>query len=184
MHAHNELAVLNRVQMFSMNDTAGPGDLNDSAMTVQVWFFLQLLAGKLVETWNMLSERFLQSNPPDVVLKKLEVDQIDSLNYLKDYFDGSSSKDNALRIIRDKTSGIPSFLTPAPRMGIWMLAIKTQAYLSPLLSNRRIQHSDPTPISQPNLNHTTGMNRQLATRSQHLTTLCFSPASDGVRSEC
>ncbi len=104
MHAHNELAVLIRVLMFSMNNTAGPGDLNDLAMTVQVWFFLQLMAGKLVETWNMLSERFLQSNPPDAVLKKLEADQADSLNWLKDYFDGSSSKDKALRIIRDRTA--------------------------------------------------------------------------------
>jgi hypothetical protein len=104
MHAHNELAVLNRVQMFSMNDTAPPSDLINSAMTVQVWFFLQLLAGKLVETWNMISERFLQSHPRDAVLKKLEADQINSLSWLKDYFNGSSSKDRALRIIRDRTA--------------------------------------------------------------------------------
>ena len=101
MHAHNELALLNRVLMFSMNSTAGPGDLNDAAMTVQVWFFLQLLAGKLVETWNMVSERFLQSNPPDAVLQKLNVNQQDSLKWLTAYFE---PKDSALKIIRDRTA--------------------------------------------------------------------------------
>jgi hypothetical protein len=35
--------------------------------SVQMWFMLQLLAAKLFEAWVMLNERFLQSNPPDVV---------------------------------------------------------------------------------------------------------------------
>ncbi|MEG3805355.1 hypothetical protein DBT46_005870, partial [Aerococcus mictus] len=64
MHAHNELTILNRILMFTMNDT-GDGELHNSAQSVQMWFMLQLLAGKLFETWVMLHQRFLQSNPPD-----------------------------------------------------------------------------------------------------------------------
>jgi hypothetical protein len=67
MHAHNELAALNRILMFSMNKT-GDGELHDSAQPVQMWCLLQLLAGKLVETWNMLNERFLKVKPDDPAL--------------------------------------------------------------------------------------------------------------------
>jgi hypothetical protein len=66
MHAHNELAILNRLLMFTMHDTAD-GELHDSAQSVQMWCVLQLLSAKLYETWLMLNERFLKSNPPDVV---------------------------------------------------------------------------------------------------------------------
>src|SRR5438874_1272706 len=66
MHAHNELTILNRLLMFAMNDT-GDGELHNSAQSVQMWCMLQLLAAKLFETWAMVYERFLQSNPPDVV---------------------------------------------------------------------------------------------------------------------
>jgi hypothetical protein len=64
MHAHNELTVLNRILMFSMNKTAN-GELHDSAQSVQMWCLLQVLAAKLVETWNMLNERFLKATPED-----------------------------------------------------------------------------------------------------------------------
>ena len=63
MHAHNELTVLNRLLMFAMNDT-GDGELHNSAQSVQMWCVLQILAAKLFETWVMVIERFLQSNPP------------------------------------------------------------------------------------------------------------------------
>ena len=49
MHAHNELTILNRLLMFSMNKTAD-GELHDSAQSVQMWCLLQVLAAKLVET--------------------------------------------------------------------------------------------------------------------------------------
>ena len=61
MHAHNELTILNRMLMFT------DGELHNSAQSVQMWCMLQILAAKLFETWIMLAERFLQSNPPDVV---------------------------------------------------------------------------------------------------------------------
>jgi len=103
MHAHNELTILNRLLMFTMNDT-GDGELHNSARSVQMWFMLQLLAAKLFETWVMLTERFLQSNPPDVV-GRLEPAHKASLDWLTDYFgDGQSFKDSALKIIRDKTA--------------------------------------------------------------------------------
>lgn len=103
MHAHNELTILNRLLMFTMNDT-GDGELHNSAQSVQMWFTLQLLAAKLFETWVMLNERFLQSNPPDVV-PRLEPPQQASLQWLTKYFgNGQSFNDSALRVIRDKTA--------------------------------------------------------------------------------
>jgi hypothetical protein len=103
MHAHNELTILNRLLMFTMNDT-GDGALHDSARSVQMWFMLQLLAAKLFETWVMLTERFLQSNPPDVV-GRLEPTHKASMEWLTDYF-GKRHPFNlcALKIIRDKTA--------------------------------------------------------------------------------
>jgi hypothetical protein len=104
MHAHNELTVLNRLLMFSMNKTAD-GELHDSAQSVQMWCLLQVLAAKLVETWKMLNERFLKASPEDPALSKLKPDHKASLNWLKDYFGVDPlSKDNALTIIRDKTA--------------------------------------------------------------------------------
>jgi len=97
MHAHNELTILNRLLMFAMNDT-GDVEPHNSAQTVQMWCVLQLLAGKLYETWVMVNERFLQSNPPDVV-GRLESAHHDSLDWLINYF----GKESALKIIRDKT---------------------------------------------------------------------------------
>jgi hypothetical protein len=103
MHAHNELTTLNRLLMFAMNDT-GDGELHNSAQSVQMWCVLQLLAAKLFETWAMLAERFLQSNPPDVVTR-LEPAHQESLQWLTDYFgNGQPFKDSALKIIRDKTA--------------------------------------------------------------------------------
>ncbi len=103
MHAHNELAFLNRLLMFTMNDT-GKGELHDFAQTVQFWSVLQLLAAKLYETWLMIVERFLQSNPPDLV-SQLEPSQQKSLQWLIDYFGSNRPfNNNPLKIIRDKTA--------------------------------------------------------------------------------
>ena len=103
MHAHNELTILNRLLMFAMNDT-GDGELHDCARSVQMWCMLQLLSAKLFETWVMLNERFLQSNPPDVVAH-LEPSHQASLQWLTDYFGKEKPfKDSALKIIRDKTA--------------------------------------------------------------------------------
>ena len=84
MHAHNELTILNRLLMFTMNDT-GNSELHNSAQSAQMWCMLQILAAKLFETWAMLTERFLRSNPPDVVAR-LEPAQQESLQWLTDYF--------------------------------------------------------------------------------------------------
>ena len=103
MHAHNELTMLSRLLMFTMNNT-GDGELHNSAQSVQMWCVLQLLAAKLFEAWVMLGERFLQSNPPDVVAR-LEPAHKASLQWLTDYFGKDKPfKDSALKIIRDKTA--------------------------------------------------------------------------------
>jgi len=104
MHAHNELTILNRLLMFSMNDT-GDGELHNSAQSVQMWCLLQILSAKLFETWVMLNERFLRANPQDPVIGRLEPGHKASLDWLTDYFGiGQPLKDNALKIIRDKTA--------------------------------------------------------------------------------
>ena len=46
-------------------------EAGDSAQSVQMWCLLQVLAGKLFETWNMLSERFFKAKPDDPTLEKL-----------------------------------------------------------------------------------------------------------------
>jgi hypothetical protein len=89
--------------MFTMNNT-GDGELHNSAQSVQMWCMLQLLAAKLFETWVMFNERFLQSNPPDVVTR-LEPAYHASLHWLTDYFGKNKPfKESALKIMRDKTA--------------------------------------------------------------------------------
>lgn len=100
MHAHNELAVMNRLLMFSLNDV-GEGELHDHAHSVQMWCIMQLLAGKVFETWKVIFDRFLKSNPEDPAVASLKDDHERSLAWLRDYF---APKDNALRIIRDKSA--------------------------------------------------------------------------------
>ncbi len=52
----------------------------------------------------MLNERFLQSNPPDVI-PRLDPPEQASLKWLADHLgDGQPFKDSALKIIRDKTA--------------------------------------------------------------------------------
>jgi hypothetical protein len=102
MHAHNELVVLNRLLMFSLNDV-GEGELHDHAHGVQMWTVMQLLTGKLFETWNMLIERFLKSSPEDPAIAALSDAHKRELDWLKDYFGVTPLKDTALRTIRDKT---------------------------------------------------------------------------------
>lgn len=100
MHAHNELAVMNRLLMFSCNDVAF-GELHDHAQGVQMWCIMQVLTGKLFETWNVLYERFLKSTPADPAIVALSDDHKQNLAWLQQYF---SPKDTALRIIRDKSA--------------------------------------------------------------------------------
>jgi hypothetical protein len=102
MHAHNELTALNRILLFSMNDT-GDGELHDSAKSVQMWCILQVLAAKLFETWIMLIERFLKAKPEDRTLASLKDKPKASLDWLKGYFGVDPLKNNSLKTIRDKT---------------------------------------------------------------------------------
>jgi hypothetical protein len=104
MHAHNELAVLNRLLMFSLNDV-GDGELHNDAHGVQMWCVLQVLIGKLFETWNMLGKRFLKSNPEDAAITGLSAEHKKSLAWLQDYFGlPDRLKETPLRTIRDKTA--------------------------------------------------------------------------------
>ena len=103
MHAHNELAVLNRLLLFSLNDV-GEGELHNDAQSVQMWSIMQILTGKLFETWNMVAERFLKANPVDPIITRLSTPHQESLAWLRDYFGDGKPKDTPLRTIRDKTA--------------------------------------------------------------------------------
>ena len=103
MHAHNELATLNQILLFSLNDV-GNGELHDDAHTVQLWSVMQILTGKLFETWNMIAERFLKANPVDPVIAGLSLPHQKSLGWLKAYFGEGKPNDTPLRTIRDKTA--------------------------------------------------------------------------------
>jgi hypothetical protein len=104
MHAHNELVVMNRLLMFSLQDV-GEGELHDAAHNVQLWCIVQILIGKLFETWNMLSDRFLKANPEDPALASFDEATKKNLIWLKDYFgEAGSIKESRLRTIRDKAA--------------------------------------------------------------------------------
>jgi hypothetical protein len=104
MHAHNELVVLNRLLMFSLNDV-GDGELHNDAQGVQMWTILQVLTGKLFETWDLIAERFLGSNPEDSGITGLSEAHKKSLDWLRDYFgDEQGKKRTQLRTLRDKTA--------------------------------------------------------------------------------
>jgi hypothetical protein len=105
MHAHNELTVLNRIFMFGTNPVGG-GELADSAGSVQMWCLLQVLAGKLYETWAMVIKRFLAAQPEDSAIAGLRPDHRANLDWLKAYFGESEAglRQSPIRIIRDKTA--------------------------------------------------------------------------------
>jgi hypothetical protein len=105
MHAHNELTVLNRIFMFATDPTQDH-ELADSASSVQMWCMLQVLTGKLYETWVMITKRFLAARPEDAALAGLRAEHRASLHWLKAYFGDSEAalKQSPLRTIRDKTA--------------------------------------------------------------------------------
>jgi hypothetical protein len=103
MHAHNELSFLNRLLMFTQNATAD-GELHDHAQSIQMWCVLQILAGKLFETWSMLLKRIMRRRPPDAMIASLAPEHAASLDWLRGYFGDTNFKYNAIKLIRDKTA--------------------------------------------------------------------------------
>jgi hypothetical protein len=101
MHAHNELTVLNRLFMCTIEYPADNDELHNSTQSVQLWCLLQVLIGKIFETWKMLRNRFLGSNPVDPMVAVLSPENGNCLAWLERYF---ASKDNALATIRDKAA--------------------------------------------------------------------------------
>lgn len=103
MHAHNELSFLNRILLFTQNSTAD-GELHDHAQSIQMWCVLQILAGKLFETWQMLAQRILRAKPADPIIAALCPDHQAALAWLREYFGDRNLKDNAIKLVRDKTA--------------------------------------------------------------------------------
>jgi hypothetical protein len=103
MHAHNELTALNRLLMFSMNET-GSGELHDSAYSAQMWCILQLLSGKLFETWKMINGSVLSGKKGDAILHALDAAQTASVSWLRNYFGDRNYKSSPLKFVRDTTA--------------------------------------------------------------------------------
>ena len=85
MHAHNELSFLNRLLLFTQNSTSD-GELHDQAQSIQMWCALQILAGKLFETWQMLARRILRAKPADPIIVASCPDHRAALAWLHGYF--------------------------------------------------------------------------------------------------
>jgi len=100
MHAHNELTILNRLLLFSATPT-GEGELHDASHSIQQWCILQMLAGKLYQTWQMLFEGFCKASPEDPALVGLQQDHKASLLWLRGYFKGKTSP---VQVIRDQSA--------------------------------------------------------------------------------
>jgi hypothetical protein len=63
MHAHNELTVLNRLFMCTIEYPADADELHISAQTVQLWCLLQVLVGKLFEPGKCFATGFWDPIP-------------------------------------------------------------------------------------------------------------------------
>jgi hypothetical protein len=106
MHAHNELTFLNRLLLFSQNPVTD-GALHDQAQSSQMWCLLQLLAGKLYETWNMLAGRFSLSEKDaqlDAVITALDAQQHVSLVWLRAYFSAKGVNNKPIVMVRNNTA--------------------------------------------------------------------------------
>jgi hypothetical protein len=106
MHAHNELTFLTRLLLFSQNPVS-EGELHDHAQSSQMWCVLQLLAGKLYETWNMLGERFSLSEntgKKDDIIAAIEEQHRVSLTWLRQYFSNRGINRKAIVLLRNKTA--------------------------------------------------------------------------------
>jgi hypothetical protein len=106
MHAHNELSFLNRLLEVA-SAPVGEGELHDQAHSIQTWCIMQMLAGKLFETWLMLAKRrILQAKNPDPITASMYPEHQSSVAWLCSHFGRgeSSSKENAIKLIRRKTA--------------------------------------------------------------------------------
>ena len=106
MHAHNELTFLNRMLVFSQTPVTD-GALHDQAQSSQMWCLLQLLAGKLYETWKMLAKRFSVSEKAgkqDAVVTALDAQQREGLIWLREYFSGKGANDKPIVMLRNNTA--------------------------------------------------------------------------------
>jgi hypothetical protein len=105
MHAHNELTFLSRLLVFSQTPVS-EGNLHDQAQTSQMWCVFQLLAGKLYETWIMLSKRFVFSHGPqrDAVVRALNQQHQASLQWLLKYFSPKGINKKPIVMLRNKTA--------------------------------------------------------------------------------
>ena len=84
-------------------ETTDGDELHNHAHGVQMWCISQVLIGKLFETWNMLSERLLGSNPQDPAIAQLSETHKRDLSWLEQYFGDGQPKVTPLGTVREKT---------------------------------------------------------------------------------
>lgn len=106
MHAHNELTFLNCLLQFVQNPVS-EGVVHDQAQVSQMWCVLQLLAGKLYETWKMLAEQFSLSGKAanyDPAVLALGAKHRAALNWLLEYFAENRVGNRSIAVVRNKTA--------------------------------------------------------------------------------
>lgn len=101
MHAHNEITALSKLLMFSETPTAD-GNAPDAMRVVQFWCLLQLVAGKLFETWSLVSKQLL-SRREDLGVR-FSANHSTSEDWLRAYFGYPQPKLSAIKLMRDKTA--------------------------------------------------------------------------------
>lgn len=69
-----------------------------------MWCLLQLLTGKLFETWQLVMERVLAVSPDDLLVGALSSEHQPSLAWLRNYFGDKQAKPGPLKTVRDKTA--------------------------------------------------------------------------------
>lgn len=103
MHVQNELAVLNRILLFSMNRSLD-GELGEFAESMQIWCLLQVLAGKILEAWIFISERLRDGGHGERLVDSLDATYRANLAWLRGYFGDRQLKPNPLKLLRDKAA--------------------------------------------------------------------------------
>jgi hypothetical protein len=101
MHAHNELTVLNRLFMCTIEYPQDADELHSSAQTVQLWCLLQVLVGRYSRPGRCSTIGFSGPILLDPMVAALSAEHRECLTWLEKYFD---TKDNALATIRDKAA--------------------------------------------------------------------------------
>ena len=98
MMAHNELSILNRLLLFSIKETCDD-TIGQISHSMQIFFVLKLVAGKLNETWKIIQKHYVSKLDAkyDAIL---EPPAKSAYTKLSTYFD-QKNKHNVIKFLRN-----------------------------------------------------------------------------------